>query len=73
MVNHESIHLKQQAELLVVGFWILYLANWVFNIVKYKFDFFEAYMNIIFEKEAYAKEEDFEYLKKRRPFSWVRF
>ena len=35
MLNHESIHIKQQAELLVVGFWILYLFTWLINLVVY--------------------------------------
>lgn len=32
-----------------------------------------AYRNISFEREAYANEKDFDYNRKRIPFSWLRY
>lgn len=73
MLNHESIHIKQQTELLVVGFWVLYLLNWIWNLFYYRFNLYDAYSNIIFEKEAYAKESDLDYLKSRKHFIWISY
>ena len=33
----------------------------------------KAYMNISFEKEAYKNDSDFNYLKKRRFWAWVKY
>ena len=32
-----------------------------------------AYRNISFEREAYANEKDFDYIRNRRPFAWLRY
>jgi len=69
MLNHESIHIKQQLELFVIPFFIIYLLNWAYNLVKYKGDAEKAYLEIIFEKEAYEYEYDYEYLKSRPKWS----
>jgi hypothetical protein len=68
LMNHERIHHRQEVELLIVPFYILYLLNYLFNRLRYS-THDEAYRNIIFEREAYAKESDFDYLKKRKWFS----
>ena len=71
-INHEKIHLAQQLELLLIGFYILYLANYFFNLIKY-FNHDKAYRNIVFEKEAYSMESDLRYLRKRKFCEWVTF
>lgn len=71
-INHEKIHLAQQLELLFLGFYILYLLNYIFNLFKY-FNHSKAYYNIVFEKEAYAMEMRSEYLSKRSFCAWIRF
>jgi hypothetical protein len=71
-INHEKIHLVQQLELLLIGFYILYLLNYFFNLIKY-LNHDKAYLNIIFEKEAYEMESDLDYLQKRNLWSWVKF
>lgn len=63
LLNHERIHLRQQLEMLVLPFHIWYL------IALYR----KGYWNISFEKEAYANEEDMDYLKKRKPFSFLKY
>lgn len=57
--NHERIHLRQQLELLVIPFYIIYFIEWIFK----------GYKNISFEKEAYTYEEDLGYLKRRKIFA----
>jgi hypothetical protein len=68
-INHESIHVKQQLELLVIPFFIIYLFSWLFNLVKYDGDADKAYLNIVFEREAYANEDDLDYLPTRSKWS----
>lgn len=72
LINHESIHIMQQIELLVVGFYGLYILNYLFNLLIYR-NHEKAYMNIIFEKEAYINEDDHNYLNYRKPFSWLKY
>lgn len=72
IISHERIHLRQQAELLVLPFYILYLLNYLVNLIIY-WEHNKAYLNIVFEREAYAKEHDLAYLKHRKWFSWGRY
>ncbi|WP_233138138.1 hypothetical protein [Mucilaginibacter sp. MD40] len=69
LINHERIHLRQQAELLILPFYILYLLNYVINMLRYRAHY-PAYRNIVFEKEAYDHEADMNYLATRK---WYRF
>jgi len=72
LLNHERIHLRQQFELLILPFYLWYGIECCVGMFKYG-DSYQAYRNISFEKEAYAHEMDLAYLKKRRPFSFLRF
>lgn len=63
LINHERIHLRQQLELGIILFYIWYL------IALYRV----GYMNISFEREAYANDSDLTYLKKRRIFSFWKY
>lgn len=66
MINHEKIHIRQQAELLIVPFFVWYGIEYLVRLFIYK-DKHKAYRNISFEREAYSNEKDLNYLK-RRPF-----
>ena len=72
LVHHESIHFKQQLELLIIPFYFCYLINYLINFIKYKSHHI-AYLNIVFEKEAYANERDLNYLKTRKTFAWIKW
>ncbi|MGO3181613.1 MAG: hypothetical protein ACTIJ9_02160 [Aequorivita sp.] len=71
-INHESIHLRQQLELLLIFFYLWYAIEFLFRWVQYK-NRYLAYRNISFEREAYHYEQDFTYLKKRRFYGFVKF
>lgn len=66
LINHERIHLRQQAELLVIPFYIWYVTEYLIGLAIYK-NKKEAYYNISFEREAYSNESKFNYLN-HRPF-----
>jgi beta-lactamase regulating signal transducer with metallopeptidase domain len=64
LINHEKIHLRQQLELLVIFFYILYVIEYYYWLLKLKNKNL-AYRRISFEREAYANESDLDYLEKR--------
>lgn len=72
IINHEKIHFKQQQELLILPFYILYLLHYLINRLKYG-NHDAAYLNICFEQEAYAHDREPDYLHKRKPYGWTRF
>lgn len=67
-IRHESIHWKQQLEMLIVFFYVWYLVEWIIRMFT---NFGRAYESISFEREAYANEYDLDYLKRRKHFAWV--
>ncbi len=70
-INHETIHGKQQIEMLWVLFFVWYGIEWFIRLVAYGFDCHLAYKNISFEQEAYLHEDDLIYLNNRKLFaSW---
>ncbi len=72
IMNHERIHLRQQLELLIIPFYIVYLAHYLFNLIRYR-NHKKAYYQIVFEREAYAMDQDMNYLQHRRFWNWIRF
>lgn len=66
LINHERIHLRQQLELLILPFYVLYIFEFIMLILIFR-SWNKAYLNISFEKEASANEQKFNYLNDR-PF-----
>ncbi len=71
-INHERIHLRQQLELLVFPFFIIYGLEYLVGLLKYK-NAYVAYRNISFEREAYKNESNLNYLKKKKLWSFMGF
>lgn len=72
VINHERIHTAQQRELLWVPFYLLYVFEWLVRLIQYR-NHDKAYMNISFEREAYANGHDLGYLPRRRHYSWLKY
>lgn len=70
IINHERIHWKQQLEMGIIFFYIWYLLEWFIKLFIYGK---KAYYNISFEREANAYENDFNYLKTRKTYSWIHY
>ena len=68
-LNHELIHTAQAKELLYIPFYLWYIIEWFYLYLKYR-DWMRAYYNISFEKEAYAHQEDLEYLNRRKHYCY---
>lgn len=62
-INHERIHLRQQLEMLIIPFYIWYLLE----------DFAAGYFENVFEKEAFDNENNLDYLKSRKLFSFTKY
>lgn len=72
LLNHERIHIRQQLELLVIPFYIWYLLEWLYHYAKCR-HWWKAYRKISFEQEAYTNETNFNYLKKRKFWSFLKY
>lgn len=72
LLNHERIHLRQQAELGVVLFYVWYILEYLIRRLQYG-QHYKAYRNISFEREAFANEENLSYLKSRRWWTFWKY
>ncbi len=72
LINHEKIHLRQQIELLIVFFYLWYVLEYCYWFLRLK-DSFLAYKYISFEREAYAMEDDLNYLTQRKIWSFWKY
>jgi len=72
LVNHEKIHLMQQAELLLLLFYLWYVLEFFVRWIQFK-NRRVAYKNISFEKEAYANDINQNYLKSRPRWNFLRY
>ncbi len=72
LINHEKIHLRQQLELLIIFFYLWYVIEYYFWYFRLK-DSFLAYKYISFEREAFAMEDDPDYLISRKLWSFWKY
>ena len=70
-INHESIHIEQQKELLVVFFYFWYFGEFLIRRLFVNSD--KAYKSISFEKEAYQNEKNLDYIKTRKFWSFIKY
>lgn len=69
IINHESIHIKQQEEMLILPFYIWYVTEWFIKLFFYGK---QAYYNISFEREAYDNDDNLSYLSNRKHYAWIK-
>jgi len=72
IINHELIHLRQQVELLILPFYILYIIEYLYGLIKYKNGTI-AYLSISFEREARRNDDNLNYLKNRKTWAFTRY
>jgi hypothetical protein len=72
LLNHEAIHLRQQVELLLFGFYIWYVVEFLLRWGWYR-SWNRAYRNICFEREAYAHDDELTYLRRRKFWSFWKY
>ena len=69
-IRHETVHLWQQAAMLIVPFYVLYLLFWVAGLVRYR-DRDRAYREIPFERSAYRLERQAHLRRSTMAFDWL--
>jgi len=62
LINHERIHIRQEMEMLVIPFYLLY----------FYYSIRRGYRNNPFEIEAYDNDDNLDYLKTRKLYSWTK-
>jgi len=68
--THEEIHFQQQLETGVFGFYIIYIANYMW--LRWKgVEPRSAYFELQAEKEAYRHELNSDYLLQRNRWEWI--
>jgi hypothetical protein len=72
LINHEKIHIRQQLELLVLIFYIIYGLEWLINKIKGMSND-DAYRNISFEREAYSNDKNMNYLSNRKFWAFIKY
>lgn len=72
LINHEKIHLRQQLELLILPFYIWYVLEFLIRYYQHK-NWFLAYKNLSFEREAYCNDTNLEYLKSRPFWQFLKY
>jgi len=72
LVNHEKIHLRQQLDLLILPFFLIYGIEFLIRLIQLK-KWNLAYRNISFEREAFANEINLDYLKTRRFWHFLKY
>ncbi len=72
LLRHERIHIVQQGELWVLGFYVIYLWDWLRHLLSGSSAQL-SYRMICFEREAYAHDEDEDYLDARGRHSWQKY
>ena len=72
LLNHEKIHLRQQAELLIIAFFIWYAIEFLIRVAALK-KWNPAYKSISFEKEAYSNDFNINYLKIRKVWDFIKY
>ena len=70
--NHETIHYRQQLEMLFIFQWVMYGLFHIVGLIRHR-DGTIAYYENPFEREAYDNDQDLEYLQNRKHYAWVRY
>ena len=78
-INHESIHIEQYNDLFVIGFFIVYVLDWIHGRIKYRSNFSgyrsageKAYCRTRAEQESYYNEENVNYIIGRKRYRWLK-
>lgn len=82
-INHEAIHWQQYKETLIVGFLIFYVLEFIMKFISPSLTVAEerpnrsywnrVYHSLSFEEEAYANQDNPDYLRTRQPYSWIKY
>ena len=86
-VRHEYIHVLQQKELTFPLFLLIYVLNWIWNVIEMllypiillanligiPWQYWKPYRTTMFEREAYANDDIVGYLNTRKKFAFFKY
>ena len=72
IVNHETIHFQQVLETGIIGFYAIFLLEFIIKSIIYR-DIKDGYRNISFEVEAYKYMKNMTYLENRKRYKWIKY
>ena len=72
IINHETIHFQQMLETGVIGFYAIFILEFVIKTLIHR-NFQKGYVNISFEKEAYKNMKKLDYLEHRKRYNWINY
>lgn len=73
LVRHETIHIFQQLELLIIGAWVLFISEYLYAKYIKKFDARQSYYFTAMEQEAHINAINETYLTTRKPYSVFKY
>ena len=72
-INHESIHIRQYIETLLVGFLLIGLIEYLYAILVLKKSRMQAYYFMSQEQEAHQNDQNLNYLINRKWFTYYKY
>ena len=72
-IRHEEIHTAQMMETLYVVFYIWYAVEWLVRFICNGLKAHLAYRNVVFEREAYANQQDAGYIDRRKSWDFLKY
>ena len=77
LLQHEKIHTKQMFEMTIVGFYLVYMIEFIYRYIKQKPNgrsrWRQARRAVSFEREAYFNESRPNYFALREPYQWITY
>jgi hypothetical protein len=73
LIRHETIHIRQQVELFIIGAELLYIIEYCYARYIKKFDARQAYYFTSAEQEAHRNAMKEDYLSKRKPYAVLKY
>lgn len=71
--NHEEIHTAQMKEMLYIPFYLWYVIEYLVRYIISIFNNSDAYHSISLEQEAYANDNNLNYLNSRKHYGWIKY
>jgi hypothetical protein len=72
-INHESIHIRQYLETLIIGIIVIGLIEYLYALFILKKTRTQAYYYMGHEQEAHQNDQNLNYLKTRKCFSYYKY
>lgn len=73
LIRHETIHIRQQLELLIVGAWLLFVVEYLYARFIKKMDARQSYYFTASEQEAHRNAMNENYLSMRKPYTIFKY